>query len=69
MDETVDSDEGSFLGLGLEVFPRNDRELVARLGPLDLSTLLLQFLKLHGVLSLFDLVVGESLQVGRKTER
>lgn len=69
VNETVDSDERSFLGLGLEVFPRDDRELVARLGPLNVGALLLELQQLHGVLSLSDLVVGESLQVRGKTKR
>ena len=69
VDESVDSNERSLLGLSLEVLPRDDRELVARLGPLDLLGLLLEGLQLHGVLSLLDLVVGESLEVRSETKR
>jgi len=68
VDESVDGHERSLFGLGLEVVPRDDREVVTRLGPVQLLALLLQLDELHGVLTLLDLVVGESLEVGSEAE-
>lgn len=68
VDETVDGNEGSLLGFGLEVLPRDDGKVVARLGPLDRTGLFLEHLELHGVLSLLDLVVGELLEVRSEAE-
>jgi len=69
VDEPADDDQRTCLCLGLEVVPRDDRQMVAVVRPRDLSALLCQLLQLHGVLALLDLVVGEFLEVRRETEQ
>lgn len=69
VNETVDSNKRAFLGFSLEIVPADDRKVVARLGPFKLIGLLLKKLQFHGVLTLLNLVVGETLQVRGKTKR
>lgn len=68
VNETVDSNKRAFLGFSLEIVPTDNRKVVARLGPFKLVGLLLEKPQFHGVLTLLNLVVRETLQVRGKTE-
>jgi len=69
VDESTDDDERTILGFRLEVVPRDDGEVVAIVWPDDLSGLLCELLQLHRVLTLFDLVVWEFLEMRSETEQ
>lgn len=68
VNETVDSNKRAFLRFSLEIVPADDRKVVARLGPFKLVGLLLEKLQFHGVLTLLNLVVRETLQMRGETE-
>lgn len=66
----VARDDHELTGLArlLELVPREDGEVVRRLGPADLVGLASDGLELHGVLAAADLVVGERLELRREAE-
>lgn len=68
VDESVNGDQGSALGLVDKVVPRDDGQVVRVGGPFDDLAGLSELLQLHGVDTLLDLVVGELFQVRSETE-
>lgn len=68
MNETGNEDERAGLGLFLEAIPGDDGKIVGGSGPLEVLSLSLDLLELHGNLALADFVIGECLEMRCEAE-